>query len=55
VIAVPLPEDGPAEIAGVSLPAGQRLYGWDKDVTDIERPLSWRARRAGTSGGTERR
>jgi Domain of unknown function (DUF4253) len=37
---VPLPEDGPAEVAGVSLPDGQRVYGWDDDVTDIERPLA---------------
>jgi hypothetical protein len=38
---VSLPEDGPAEIAGVPLPDGQRVYGWEDDVTDIERPLAW--------------
>lgn len=36
-----LPEDGPALIAGIQLPAGQRIYGWDDDVTDIEIPLGW--------------
>ena len=39
--AVPLPEDGPAEIAGVSLPAGQRIYGWMDDWADIEIPAAW--------------
>ena len=39
--AVPLPEDGPAEIAGVSLPAGQRIYGWMEDGADIEIPAAW--------------
>ncbi len=38
---VPLPEDGPALIASVQLPAGRRIYGWHDDVTDIERPLAW--------------
>jgi hypothetical protein len=38
---VPLPEDGPALIAGVQLPPGRRMYGWDNDVTDIEIPLAW--------------
>ena len=39
--AVPLPEDGPAEIAGVSLPAGQRIYGWLEDDADSEIPAAW--------------
>lgn len=37
----PLPENGPALVAGVQLPAGQRIYGWDDDVADIEIPLAW--------------
>jgi hypothetical protein len=41
VTAVSLPEDGPAEIAGVPLPAGQRIYGWMDDGTDIETPAAW--------------
>jgi len=38
---VPLPEDGPATVGGVPLPAGQRIYGWDEDSGDIERPAAW--------------
>ena len=38
---MPLPEDGPAEVAGVSLPAGQRIYGWMDDGADIEIPAAW--------------
>lgn len=36
-----LPEDGPAVIAGVQLPAGRRIHGWEDDVTDITVPLAW--------------
>jgi hypothetical protein len=31
---VPLPQDGPALVAGVQLPAGQRIYGGDDDGGD---------------------
>jgi hypothetical protein len=37
--ASPLPEDGPALIADVQLPAGHRIYGWD--VADSSIPLAW--------------
>ncbi len=39
--AVPLPDDGPAELAGVPLPDGQRVYGWMDDCADIEVPAAW--------------
>lgn len=38
---MPLPEDGSAEVAGVPLPAGQRIYGWMEDYADIEIPAAW--------------
>jgi len=41
VTAASLPEDGPAEVAGVSLPVGQRIYGWMDDDADLEIPAAW--------------
>jgi hypothetical protein len=38
---VPLPKDGPALVAGVRLPAGQRIYG----------PQRQCSKRVGTSAG----
>jgi hypothetical protein len=37
----PLPEDGPALIGGVPLPAGQRIYGWDNEDDRNVRPVAW--------------
>jgi hypothetical protein len=38
---VSLPEDGPALVAGVQLPPGRRIYGWDDDAADTEILLAW--------------
>lgn len=48
---VPLPVDGPALVAGIELPAGQRIYGWDDDVTDVGIPLAWVTVRPMTDAG----
>ena len=36
-----LPQDGPARIGSVALPAGQRIYGWDEYSGNIEGPAAW--------------
>jgi len=48
---VPLPVDGPALVADVQLPAGQRIYGWEDDVTDVGIPLAWVTARPMTDAG----